>query len=182
MGRAFLNAGLLTERISDMKRFSILLAAAVAVTGACSRASDKSAVDSALSVGATTTPLDSISAAEQVQPNALAPAPVATTTAPRRTSSGGAAPVHRSSSGSSGSYGSSGSSASGGSVSSAPASSRTVTVKHTKRDAEIGAAAGAIIGATTSHNKIGGAVVGGVVGGVLGGVIGNNVDKTKKKQ
>jgi hypothetical protein len=64
--------------------------------------------------------------------------------------------------------------------------SRTVTtsggtvVKHTKRDAAIGAAAGAVIGAATSRNKVKGGVIGAAVGGILGAVIGNNVDKTKK--
>ena len=62
---------------------------------------------------------------------------------------------------------------------SAPA--RTTTrVKHTKRDAAIGAAAGAAIGAVTSRDKLKGAVIGGVAGAVLGGVIGNNVDITKR--
>ena len=44
-----------------------------------------------------------------------------------------------------------------------------VAVRHTKRDAIVGAAAGAAIGATVdSHSRIRGAVVGGVLGGVLG--------------
>jgi uncharacterized protein YcfJ len=55
-----------------------------------------------------------------------------------------------------------------------------VIVKHTKRDAAIGAGAGAIIGAVTSRNKVNGAIIGGAAGAILGGVIGNNVDKTKK--
>lgn len=56
---------------------------------------------------------------------------------------------------------------------------RVETVKHTKRDAAIGAGAGAVIGAVAggSRNRVKGAVVGAVVGGVIGGVIGNNVDK-----
>jgi hypothetical protein len=58
----------------------------------------------------------------------------------------------------------------------APTSSRIV--KHTKRDAAIGAAAGAVIGGVTHGAK--GAVVGGAAGGILGAVIGNNVDKKKK--
>ncbi len=57
---------------------------------------------------------------------------------------------------------------------------RTTRVKHTKRDAAIGAAAGAAIGAVTSRDKLKGAVIGGVAGAVLGGVIGNNVDITKR--
>jgi hypothetical protein len=57
---------------------------------------------------------------------------------------------------------------------------RTVRVKHTKRDAAIGAAAGAAIGAVTSRDKLKGAVIGGVAGAVLGGVLGNNVDISKR--
>ncbi|HXV17769.1 MAG TPA: YMGG-like glycine zipper-containing protein, partial [Gemmatimonadaceae bacterium] len=73
-------------------------------------------------------------------------------------------PVYRSS-GSSGTY----------------STARTTTrIKHTKRDAAIGAAAGAAIGAVTSRDKLKGAVVGGVAGAVLGGVLGNNVDITKR--
>ena len=56
----------------------------------------------------------------------------------------------------------------------------TTRVKHTKRDAAIGAAAGAAIGAVTSRDKLKGAVVGGVAGAILGGVIGNNVDVTRR--
>jgi hypothetical protein len=59
-------------------------------------------------------------------------------------------------------------------------SSGDVVVKHTQRDAAIGAVAGGLLGATTSRNKVQGGVIGAVVGGVLGGVVGNNVDKTKK--
>jgi uncharacterized protein YcfJ len=61
----------------------------------------------------------------------------------------------------------------------APAPQPTI-VKHTKRDAAIGAGAGAIIGAVTSRNKVKGAIIGGAAGAIIGGVIGNNVDKTKK--
>jgi hypothetical protein len=56
---------------------------------------------------------------------------------------------------------------------------RTTTVKHTKRDAAIGAVAGAAIGAVTSRDKLKGAVIGAAAGGLLGAVIGNNVDKSK---
>jgi hypothetical protein len=103
---------------------------------------------------------------------------VAETNAPASTSRSAtvhhsSATTHHASSGSS-----SGSSSSG--TYSAPAPARTTVVKHTKRDAAIGAAAGAVIGATTSHNKVKGGIIGAAVGGILGGVIGNNVDKTKK--
>ncbi len=66
------------------------------------------------------------------------------------------------------------------STSTASAPRRTTVVKHTKRDAAIGAAAGAAIGAVTSRDKLKGAVIGGVAGAVLGGVIGNNVDVTRR--
>jgi len=56
----------------------------------------------------------------------------------------------------------------------------TTTVKHTGRDAAIGAAAGAVIGATASRDKVKGGLIGAAVGGILGGVIGNNVDIQKK--
>ena len=65
---------------------------------------------------------------------------------------------------------------SSGTVYSEPAPQPTRVIKHTKRDAAIGAAAGAVIGATTSRDKVKGAVIGGVAGAILGGVIGNNVD------
>jgi uncharacterized protein YcfJ len=113
------------------------------------------------------TPLDSITAAERagtVPGQALvstAPAtrtvyraPVRRTTTARRSSS----PVYSAP---------------------APAPQPTV-VKHTKRDAAIGAVAGAAIGAATSRNKVKGAIIGGAAGAILGGVIGNNVDKTTK--
>lgn len=85
-----------------------------------------------------------------------APAPVYRASAPRRTS-------QRSSSRSSsaGTY--------------YPAPQRKV-VKHTVRDAAIGAGAGAIIGAATSRDKLKGGLIGAAAGGLLGAVIGNNVD------
>ncbi|MGQ0767417.1 MAG: glycine zipper domain-containing protein [Gemmatimonadota bacterium] len=51
-------------------------------------------------------------------------------------------------------------------------------IKHTKRDAAIGAAAGAAIGAVTAAKKdrVRNAVLGAAIGAVLGGVYGNNVD------
>lgn len=49
-------------------------------------------------------------------------------------------------------------------------------IKHTKRDAAIGAVAGAAIGAATSRDKLKGGLIGAAAGGILGAVIGNNVD------
>jgi len=121
------------------------------------------------------TPLDSVTAAEQMKGTAAgrtAPgmrAGTSTAAAPARRST----TTHRSTSGSS--------SNSGTSSSATASEPRTVTTKNTKRDAAIGAGAGAIIGAVTSRDKLKGAVIGGAAGAILGGVIGNNVDVQKKK-
>jgi len=161
------------------KKLLILPAAALAF--ACSKGDNQTAADSALNSDLSTaaasrpyTPLDSITAAERAgtttqaaalrssstaAPRTVYRAPVRRTTTTRRSSSGGtysSAPVY-----------------------SAPAPA-PVIVKHTKRDAAIGAGAGAVIGAITSRNKVKGAIIGGAAGAILGGVIGNNVDKTKK--
>jgi hypothetical protein len=114
------------------------------------------------------TPLDSITAAERARTTTGATALRSTSTAPRTTT------VRRTTTRSSSSR-SSGSAP----VYSAPAPQPQV-VKHTTRDAAIGAGAGAVIGAVTSQNKVKGAIIGGAAGAILGGVIGNNVDKTKK--
>lgn len=65
---------------------------------------------------------------------------------------------------------------SAGTVYREPAPQPTRVIKHTKRDAAIGAVAGAVIGAATSRDKVKGGIIGAVAGGILGGVIGNNVD------
>ena len=144
---------------------------------ACDRASNRSGdttLNTDLSLAAQQRgyqPLDSLSAAERAAAGApLAAAPRTRTAVsngdvsrPRRTTSSGTR------------------TSSSGSTSSAPAQSGETVVKHTKRDAAIGAAAGAVIGATTSRNKVKGGLIGAAVGGILGGVIGNNVDVKKKK-
>ena len=154
------------------KKLLILPAAALAF--ACSKGDNRTAADSALNADLSTaastqpyTPLDSITAAERA---GVAPATAlrSTSTAPRTVYR---APVRRTTR-----------SSSGGTYSSQPVyrAPAPVIVKHTKRDAAIGAGAGAIIGAVTSRNKVKGAIIGGAAGAILGGVIGNNVDKTKK--
>jgi uncharacterized protein YcfJ len=161
------------------KKLLILPAAALAF--ACSKGDNKTAADSALNSDLSTaaasrpyTPLDSITAAERAGATA-APAALRsnTTTAPRTVYR---APVRRTTT-------TRRSSSSGGTYSSAPVYSAPapapVIVKHTKRDAAIGAGAGAVIGAVTGHG-VKGAIVGGAAGAILGGIIGNNVDKTKK--
>jgi uncharacterized protein YcfJ len=156
------------------KKLLILPAALFAFAcskGDNSQAAADSALNSDLSTAAASrpyTPLDSITAAERAgtsnnltstaaAPRTVTRAPVRRTTTARRSSSGGtysSAPVY-----------------------SAPAPQQEV--KHTKRDAAIGAGAGAVIGAVAGRS-VKGAIIGGAAGAILGGVIGNNVDKTKK--
>lgn len=160
------------------KAFVLVPAAILAVT-ACGRDDTSKKVDEALNADLTLaaqarpyTAMDSISAMERayaaqgLAPVGYAPmAPVYSQPVRERVVYRDR-PVARSTSRSSGTY-------------SAPAR-QTVRVKHTKRDAAIGAAAGAAIGAVTSRDKLKGAVIGGVAGAVLGGVIGNNVDISKR--
>jgi hypothetical protein len=154
----------------------ILILPAALFAFACGGSDKKvdSALNSDLSTAAQAqpyTPLDSITAAERAR-GATTPASNSlrsTTTAPRTT-------VRRTTTARR-------SSSSGGTYSSAPVYSAPapapVVVKHTKRDAAIGAGAGAVIGAVAGHS-VKGAIIGGAAGAILGGVIGNNVDKTKK--
>ena len=158
------------------KKLLILPAALFAF--ACSKgdktqAAADSALNSDLSTAAASrpyTPLDSITAAERA---GTAKGLTSTTAAPRTVYR---APVRRTTT-------TRRSSSSGGTYSSAPVYSAPApqpqVVKHTKRDAAIGAGAGAVIGAVAGHS-VKGAIIGGAAGAILGGVIGNNVDKTKK--
>jgi uncharacterized protein YcfJ len=157
------------------KKLLILPAAALAF--ACSKADKQTAADSALNSDLSTaaasrpyTPLDSITAAERAGTTTAPAALRSSTTAPRTVTR---APVRRTTT--------TRRSSSGGTYSSAPVYSAPapVVVKHTKRDAAIGAGAGAVIGAVTTRS-VKGAIIGGAAGAILGGVIGNNVDKTKK--
>jgi hypothetical protein len=149
-----------------MRMRNLLVAGVILGTFACTKSGQNPADSLALAAKNQAT-LDSITAAERAAATP-APAALAPTTAPTRTRT--VYVPQRSTSSGGGTTTTTTTTTSGGTV-----------VKHTKRDAEIGAAAGAVIGAVTSKDKVKGAVVGGVVGGVLGGVIGNNVDKTKKK-
>jgi uncharacterized protein YcfJ len=152
----------------------ILILPAALVAFACGGNDKKvdDALNSDLSTAAQAqpyTPLDSITAAERA---GVATTPASnslrsTTSAPRTT-------VRRTTT--------TRRSSSGGTYSSAPVYSAPAPqqeVKHTKRDAAIGAGAGAVIGAVAGHS-VKGAIIGGAAGAILGGVIGNNVDKTKK--
>jgi uncharacterized protein YcfJ len=160
------------------KKLLILPAAFLAF--ACSKGDNKmTAADSALNSDLTTaaasrpyTPLDSITAAERAGVATTAPTTALRSTSTPRTTTVRRTSTARRSSSSGGTY-------SSAPVYSAPAPQQTV-VKHTKRDAAIGAGAGAVIGAVTSRNKVKGAIIGGAAGAILGGIIGNNVDKTKK--
>ena len=153
----------------------ILILPAALVAFACGGNDKKvdDALNSDLSTAAQAqpyTPLDSITAAERA---GVATTPASnslrsTTSAPRTTVR--RTTTTRRSSSSGGTY-------SSAPVYSAPAPQREV--KHTKRDAAIGAGAGAVIGAVAGHS-VKGAIIGGAAGAILGGVIGNNVDKSKK--
>ncbi|HYN83234.1 MAG TPA: YMGG-like glycine zipper-containing protein [Gemmatimonadaceae bacterium] len=158
-------------------RMLILVPAAI-LAAACGRDDSNKRVDEALnsdlSLAAQARPytaLDSISMAERAAiASGIAPVgyiggqPVYSTP---RTTVQTSAPVRRTST-----------RRSSGTVYSAPRPTRII--KHTKRDAAIGAAAGAAIGAVTSRDKLKGAVIGGLAGAVLGGVIGNNVDVQRR--
>lgn len=146
--------------------------AALALIGACSRSDSKpdDALKNDLALAAQTQPYQAqqfVSPTEQRPYGATAQqyaagavaAPVAQRPAPVYR-----APARRTSSRSS----------SGGGYYPAPAP-RPV-IKHTGRDAAIGAAAGAILGASTSQDKVKGGLIGAAAGGILGAVIGNNVD------
>ncbi len=154
-----------------------ILAPAMLLAAACSK--DKPAdpsLNSDLGLAAqASTPLDSVTAAEQTKGatgTSAMRSGTTTASAPKSTTS---TTTHRTSTTSSHSSGSS--TASSGT---ARASTPTTTVqKNTKRDAAIGAGAGAVIGAMTSRDKVKGAVIGGAAGAILGGVIGNNVDVKK---
>jgi hypothetical protein len=156
---------------------ALIIAPAFMFAAACSK---DQPVDSSLNNDLTlaaqarqTATLDSISAAERARV-AAAPAPTVTSgsTAPARRTTATTTRRRTTSSGST-------SSSNGGTVT--RSEPREVTVKNTKRDAAIGAAAGAIIGATTSRDKVKGGIIGAAAGGILGAVIGNNVDVQKKK-
>ena len=116
-------------------------------------------------------PLDSISAAERLALTAPAAALTSTAAAPTRST-----PVRRTTTrrraSSGGTYSSS-------PVYSAPAPQPRI-IKHTKRDAAIGAVAGGVLGAATSRNKVKGAIIGATAGAIIGGVIGNNVDVERR--
>jgi hypothetical protein len=149
--------------------------AALALIGACSRTDSKpdDALKNDLALAAQTQPYQAqqfVSPAEQpyganaqqytggptAAPAMRSPAPVSRAPA-RRTASRSR-------------------SSSGGGYYPAPAPAPRPAVKHTGRDAAIGAGAGAIIGAATSRDKLKGGIIGAAAGGILGAVIGNNVD------
>ncbi|SOD03311.1 YMGG-like Gly-zipper [bacterium JGI 053] len=110
-------------------------------------------------------------AVAQVEEKPAASAPKRSSSSARRSSSSG----HRARS-----------SSSSGTYASAPVyrQPRVTEVKHTRRDAAIGAGTGAVIGAVAGggRHRVRGAIVGGVLGGVAGAVIGNNVDKSHRIQ
>jgi hypothetical protein len=159
--------------------------AALAVAGACSRGTDARPDDALKSdlalaaqvqpyqaqqfVSPTEQPLGANGTAPQYSATGRAPQPVRRAPAPVYR-----APARRTSSRSAG-QSSSGNGA--GIYYPAPEPPRPV-VKHTTRDAAIGAAAGAAVGAATGRSVKAG-IIGAAAGGILGGIIGNNVDVQK---
>jgi len=149
------------RRVNMFRKVSTLVLGFVIAAAACSKHDSKadSALAQDLSLAAQQKgPLDSLSASERAA-GAAALTGTRTASAPVRRAS----TIRRSTSSGTRSAG------------------RVVTVKHTQRDAAIGAVAGAIIGAGTSRNKVKGGVIGAAVGGLLGAVVGNSVDKEKKR-
>ncbi len=154
-----------------MRRAALMAMAMLAIVAGCNRGNDKmdQPLNNDLNLAAQQRPgQDTMSAAER---NLAGPNGAATSTANHSSTS---TTTHR--------HYSSGGSYSSGGTSAGTRSSGTVTVKHTQRDAVIGAAAGAAIGAATSRDKVKGGLIGAAAGGILGGIIGNNVDVQKKKQ
>jgi uncharacterized protein YcfJ len=160
-----------------MQKLKMLVLVPAAILAVACKGADNKKVDDALNSDLSlaaqaqpTSPMDSISAAERMNaanglaPVGYAPSGAAVVSQPTKTRIVYRdRPVYRSSRASSGTY--------------YPPARRTTIVKHTGRDAAIGAGGGAVIGAVTGGLK--GAVVGGVAGAILGGVIGNNVDKSR---
>lgn len=160
-----------------MRKLGMIVSlAALATIGACSRGSDArpdDALKNDLALAAQAQPYQAqqfVSPSEQQygangQPltsnAAVTRAPTMRTSAPVRR-----APARRVSS----------SSRSSGGYSYPAAPAPRPVVKHTTRDAAIGAGAGAVIGAVTSRDKLKGGIIGAAAGGILGAVIGNNVD------
>jgi hypothetical protein len=162
-----------------MRKHNWMLVASMAVLAAACGRGNSPAIDDALKTDLALAS-QSQPAQQFVSPTEGGYAPQQQYAAPRaiQTSARQSTPVRRTSSARRASTGRSTSSGSGGYY---PAPEPpTTTVKHTQRDAAIGAAAGAVIGATTSRDKVKGGLIGAAVGGILGGVIGNNVDIQKK--
>ena len=162
-----------------MRKLVMMLSlAALTTLGACSRGNDARSDDALkndLALAAQAQPYQAqqfVSPGEQPygvngvpqQYNAgYGPAPVMRAPAQRTRPAGGCSPRRTTSrSSNSGTY--------------YPAPAPRPVIKHTKRDAAIGAGAGAVIGAVTSRDKLKGGLIGAAAGAILGGVIGNNVD------
>lgn len=154
---------------------TLLLAPALILAAACSTKSDDSRVDDALrndlALAASSQPYQQQQYVSPMEQGYYGQAPMGPQYAPRGYTQPVYAPaparvVYRSAPAAR--------TSSGSSASTARAPQRVV--KHTGRDAAIGAAAGAIIGATSSRDKLKGGVIGAAAGGILGAVIGNNVD------
>ena len=159
----------------------ILSLGALALLGACSRGADShpdDALKNDLALAAQAQPYQAQQftspSEQQMAAKGLAPqynaAPRSAQPVYRAPAPVYRAPARRTASRSSSSRGSSGTY-----YPSAPSAPQE-PVRHTGRDAAIGAAAGAVMGATTSRDKMKGGLIGAAAGGILGGIIGHTVD------
>ena len=150
-----------------------LTLAGFALLGACSRGSDARPDDALKNDLALAAQAQPYTAQQFVSPNELNHGAAATAPqynpVPRAAQPVTRTPVRRTSRTASRSR------SSGGYYPRVPSAPRE-PVRHTRRDAAIGAAAGAVIGATTSRDRVKGGIIGAAAGGILGGIIGHTVD------
>lgn len=162
-----------------MRKFGMVLSlAGIAMLGACSRGSNARTDDALKSDLALAAQVQPYQAQQFVSPNELQQG--ATRAQAPQYNTAGRAPVYRapaparrtSRASSRASRGDGGYYPNGGAYPSAPRE----PVRHTQRDAAIGAAAGAVLGAATSQDRVKGGLIGAAAGGILGGIIGHTVD------
>ena len=156
---------------------------ALALLGACGRGAPSGTDDAlkndlALAAQAQPYAATQFVGPNEQNPNGTAAAPQYTS-APRAVQSVSRAPVRRSASTARSARSSRSTSRSSGTYYPSVPSAPPEPVRHTQRDAAIGAAAGAIIGATTSRDRMKGGIIGAAAGGILGGIIGHTVDVQK---
>jgi hypothetical protein len=154
--------------------------AGLALVGACSRGADSHPDDALKNDLALAAQAQPYAASQFVSPSeqqrgatAVAPQYAATPRAPQPVYR---APARRTASRTRSSGGGNTRSGSSGTYYPSEPSAPPEPIRHTTRDAAIGAAAGAVIGATTSRDRVRGGIIGAAAGGILGGIIGHTVD------